>query len=108
MASNIISSNNRNWISSTYVAAGKLQEWVNKNPEKKTVDELTAGLEDTLNSMSDSEHAGVSKHLNGDAFDVQPVDTKDAKEIQDDMRNLPGATKFLDSEGGLQRWHVQF
>ena len=108
MASNIISSSNRKWISSTYVAAHRLQDWVDKNPDKKTIDDLTAGLEDTLKSMSDGERGGVSKHLSGDAFDVEPVNTKDSEVIKADMKKLPGVTKFLDSEGGLQRWHVQF
>jgi hypothetical protein len=48
----------------------------------------------------------ISKHLTGDAFDVQPV-TKNADAIKKSMRNLPGA-KFLEKEGGLVRWHVQF
>jgi predicted Ser/Thr protein kinase len=107
MASNIVSSNDRKWISNTYVAGKKLQDWVDANPDKKTVDELTSGLEATLTGMSDTEQSGISKHLSGDAFDVQPV-TKDADAIKADIKALPGLSKFLESEGGLVRWHAQF
>jgi hypothetical protein len=107
MASNIVSSNDRKWIGKTYAAAKKLQDWVDANPDKKTVDELTTGLEATLTGMSDAERGGVSKHLSGEAFDVQPV-TKDAGAIKADIKALPGLTKFLESEGGLVRWHAQF
>lgn len=107
MASNIVSSGNRKWISNTYLAGKKLQDWVDAHKDKKTVDELTVGLEETLNGMSDAERGGVSKHLSGDAFDVQPV-TKDADKIKADIKALPGLSKFLESEGGLVRWHAQF
>lgn len=107
MASNIVSSGNRKWISNTYPAGEKLQDWVDAHKDKKTVDELTVGLEETLNGMSDAERGGVSKHLSGDAFDVQPV-TKDADKIKADIKTLPGLSKFLESEGGLVRWHAQF
>jgi hypothetical protein len=107
MASNIVSSGNRKWIANTYLAGGKLQDWVDAHKDKKTVDELTVGLEETLNGMSNAERGGISKHLSGDAFDVQPV-TKDADSIKADIKALPGLSKFLESEGGLVRWHAQF
>ena len=43
----------------------------------------------------------------GEAFDVQPVD-KDADAIKKTIRGLDGLGKFLDSEGGLVRWHAEF
>jgi hypothetical protein len=49
----------------------------------------------------------ISKHLSGEAFDVQPV-KKDASKIKKTIRGLKGLTKFLDKEGGLVRWHAQF
>src|SRR5260221_727966 len=38
----------------------------------------------------------------------QQPQEKDAATIKADMAALPGATKFLEEEGGLVRWHVQF
>jgi hypothetical protein len=107
MASNIVSSNNRNWIKDTYKAAGALQSWVDSNPTKTTVAEIAKGLEGVLDAMSDEDKGKVSKHLSGDAFDVQPQ-AKDAATIKDDIKKLPGLSKFLDHEGGLERWHAQF
>src|SRR5258706_11248809 len=65
------------------------------------------GLKTVMNGMAESDRAKVSKHLSGEAFDVQPQD-KDAETIKKDIQALPGVTKFLDKEGGLVRWHVQF
>ena len=107
MASNIVSSKNRKWIEQTYKSAAKLQKWVDDNPKAEKVEEITKGLEKTMNDMSDSDLAKVSKHLTGEAFDVQPQ-KKDAEQIKKDINNLPGITKFLDHEGGLERWHAQF
>jgi len=108
MASNVVK--NRKWIEETYVASDlrtKCQEWVDKNPDKKTQSEIAEGLLSVFNSVSDAELASISKHLSGDAFDVQPVDT-DAEKIKATIRGLTGLSKFLDKEGGLVRWHAQF
>jgi hypothetical protein len=107
MAANIVSSGDRKWIEKTYASAATLQKWVDDNPNAKTVDEISAGLKGVLDAMSDADRGKVSKHLSGDAFDVQPQ-TKDADKIKAEMAALPGATKFLSQEGGLERWHVQF
>jgi hypothetical protein len=107
MASNIVKSNNRQWINDTYPSAAKLQKWVDDNPKATTVDDIAKGLETVLNAMADSDRAKISKHLSGEAFDVQPQD-KDAVTIKKDIQALPGITKFLDKEGGLVRWHAQF
>jgi hypothetical protein len=107
MASNIVSGGNRNWIKDTYVSASSLQQWVDKNPKATTVEAITKGLEDTMNGMSDADLGKVSKHLSGEAFDVQPQ-KKDSDAIKADIKALPGLSKFLDSEGGLERWHAQF
>ncbi|HMA35215.1 MAG TPA: hypothetical protein VKY74_12165 [Chloroflexia bacterium] len=107
MASNIVSSKNRNWIADTYAAAPKLQKWVDDNPKATTVDEIATGLETTMNAMSDDERGKVSKHLSGEAFDVQPQ-TTDADKIKATIKGLTGLSKFLEKEGGLVRWHAQF
>ena len=94
MASNVV--RNRKWIGETYAAgtvSNACQKWVDDNPNKKTQDEIAAGLLSVMNGATDADLAKLSKHLSGDAFDVQPVE---------------GLGKFLDQEGGLVRWHAQF
>jgi hypothetical protein len=108
MASNIVE--NRKWIEQTYANTPlrtKCQQWVDKNPNKKTQAEIAEGLLSVLNTASQSELGKFSKHLSGEAFDVQPVD-KDADVIKKTIRGLSGLDKFLDQEGGLVRWHAQF
>ncbi len=105
MAGNVVF--NRKWIGQTYLAGGKLQQWVDKHPEAKTVDAITAGLEQTMKAMPEAELLKISRHLTGKAFDVRPV-TVNAAAIKADILKLPGLHKFLEKEGGLVRWHAQF
>ena len=105
MAGNVVI--NRKWIGQTYLAGAKLQQWVDQHPEAKTVDQVTAGLEQVMNGMPDAELVRISRHLTGRAFDVRPV-TANAAAIKADTLKLPGLHKFLDKEGGLIRWHAQF
>jgi hypothetical protein len=110
MASNVVK--NRKWIEQTYARSSvqrACQQWVDDNPDMKSRAEIAEGLASVLHAATDSELAKLSKHLSGDAFDVQPVD-KDAEIIKATIRSLlrPGRDKFLDKEGGLVRWHVQF
>jgi hypothetical protein len=105
MARNVVL--NRKWIGQTYLAGGKLQQWVDKHPGAKTVDAITAGLEQTMEAMPEAELLRISRHLTGKAFDVRPV-TANAAAIKGDILKLPGLHKFLDKEGGLVRWHAQF
>ena len=105
MANNVVV--NRKWIGQTYLAGAKLQQWVDKHPEAKTVDAVTAGLEQTMKTMPEADLLKISRHLTGKAFDVRPV-TKNAAAIKADILKLPGLHKFLDKEGGLVRWHAQF
>jgi hypothetical protein len=108
MASNVVL--NRTWIKETYAsndASKACQKWVDDNPDKKTKDEIAAGLKSVMDGLTDDQLGQLSKHLSGDAFDVQPVD-KDADGIKKAIRGLPGLGKFLEKEGGLIRWHAQF
>lgn len=108
MASNVVQ--NRRWIEETYVDSSlrkKCQEWVDDNPDAVTQDAIAEGLLSVFDSVDNTELSSISKHLSGEAFDVQPVD-KDADKIKATIRGLAGLTKFLDTEGGLVRWHVQF
>jgi hypothetical protein len=83
------------------------QKWVDENNDKKTKVEVAAGLKLVLDGLTDAQLGQLSKHLSGDAFDVQPVDT-DADEIKQTIRGLTGLSKFLEQEGGPVRWHAQF
>jgi hypothetical protein len=108
MAQNVVL--NPKWIEETYAkskASQACQKWVNDNTDKKTAAEVEAGLLGVLNGLTDSELAQLSKHLSGEAFDVQPVDNDPGK-IKTTIQGLPGLKKFLDKEGGLVRWHAQF
>jgi hypothetical protein len=108
MASNVV--NNRKWIEQTYAESDlrkACQKWVDDNPKKTTQAEIAAGLVSVFDGVTDEVLGGFSKHLSGAAFDVQPV-TKDAEEIKKTIRGLKGLDKFLDTEGGLVRWHAQF
>ena len=108
MSENVIF--NRKWIEQTYartLASDSCQRWVDDNPDKTTQQEIEAGLASVIDALPDAELARLSKHLSGDAFDVQPV-IEDAEKIKATIRSLPGLKVFLDMEGGLVRWHAQF
>jgi len=108
MASNVVL--NRTWIQETYAksdASTACQKWVDDNKDKKTKQDIADGLKGVMDSLTDAQLAQLSKHLSGDAFDVQPVD-KDGAGIKAAIRALPGLGKFLEKEGGLVRWHAQF
>jgi hypothetical protein len=108
MAGNVVL--NRTWIKETYAvstASSKCQKWVDDHKDKKTKDEISAGLKEVLDDLTDAQLAQLSKHLSGEAFDVQPVET-DADAIKKTIQGLSGLSKFLEKEGGLVRWHAQF
>ena len=109
MAGNVVKK--RDWIEKTYRAndASKAcQKWVNDHPEAKTQKQIAAGLLETFEELGPK--AGqISRHLTGDAFDVQPVKDKEkADSIKKSIRELPGVKQFLEKEGGLEIWHVGF
>jgi hypothetical protein len=108
MASNVI--HNRNWIKETYVStkiSRACQKWVDDHPDETSKEDIAAGLLTVMNDHSDDQLALLSKHLSGDAFDVQPVEA-DAAAIKKTIRGLKGLDRFLEKEGGLVRWHAQF
>lgn len=101
---------NRQWIVQTYLdseASRACQRWVDAHPEATTSAAIAEGLAAVLEALPDVQAGRISKHLSGEAFDVQPV-TANAEQIKTTIRALPGMVKFLEKEGGLIRWHVQF
>jgi hypothetical protein len=107
MAGNVVKK--RDWIEKTYAsndASKACQKWVDEHPEAKTQKQVAAVLLETLKRLGPK--AGqISRHLTGDAFDVQPV-KKNPNEVKKSIKELPGVKQFLDKEGGLEIWHVGF
>ena len=110
MAGNVMQ--NRQWIEQTYAFSAlrtQCQQWVNQNPEKTTQAEIADGLLSIFDAADDAALGRFSKHLSGQAFDVQPVEEEpQASSIKASIEALPGLQTFLDKEGGLVRWHAQF
>ena len=101
---------NPSWISQTYAhnkSSQACQQWVLSNPQATTVPAIAAGLLSTMNALTDTELGQMSRHLSGDAFDIQPIEPDNAN-IKTTIRALPGLRIFLDREGGLVRWHAEF
>jgi hypothetical protein len=95
----------RSWIRDTYAhsaASVKLQAWVDAHPGAVTVDAIAAGLERVMRTLPLAELVHLSRHLTGRAFDVQPHSCPVAA-IQ-----VLSPALFLQNEGHLVRWHVQF
>jgi len=108
MASNVVK--NRKWIEGTYTdtpARDRCQGWIDAHPEAVTQTDIQIGLLAVVNVLTDNELATLSRHISGDAFDVQPV-VENADAIKADIRELEGLNKFLEKESGLMRWHAQF
>jgi len=108
MASNVVL--DRSWIGTTYKDTplrARLQAWVDSHPQAKTKDDIAAGLTSVFNAATQAEVGGFSKHLSGEAFDVQPV-VPDTSNIMVTIRGLAGLELFLEKEGQLVRWHAQF
>ncbi|MGE5171705.1 MAG: hypothetical protein ACM3JC_15185, partial [Rudaea sp.] len=109
MAQNVVK--NRHWIAETYAASAlsaRCQRWLDINAKKTSQADVQQGLLEVLQDATDTERSYLSKHLSGDAFDVQPV-TDDAEAIKRTLRKLVKPHgRFLDKEGGLVRWHAQF
>ena len=109
MAQNVVS--NRRWIERTYKSTGisrACQLWIDKPPQANTVEELQEGILQVLNLYSDNALTALSKHFSGRAFDIQPVLGASGEQIKQEIRRLPHLQKFLDHEGGLVRWHLDF
>jgi hypothetical protein len=107
MAGNI--EENRQYIEETYAAnpeSRSLQQWVDEHPEAATQAAISTGLEGIMRNWTDAQKKTLSRHFSGQAFDVQPVEDGDA--IKETIRSLPNLHLFLESRGGLTRWHADF
>jgi peptidoglycan hydrolase-like protein with peptidoglycan-binding domain len=101
---------NRQYIVRTYrdtKVCRLCQQWVDDHPSAVTAQQIAAGLLSVLDSLSDGDAGQLSRHLSGDAFDIQPV-LPDTDGIMVTIRALPGLHQFLPKEAGLDRWHAEF
>lgn len=106
MAGNILV--NRKWVEQTYAASPErdvLQKWVDDHPEAMTAAAIAAGLVGIMSTWSDAQRVKLSRHFAGLAFDVQPTSST---VLKDAIKALPNLIKFLDNEGGITIWHVEF
>ena len=96
---------NRQYIRETYTSSAlvrALQRWVDTHPEARSEAEIAAGLLRLMKAMPEGVVQGLSKHLTGRAFDVQPHScTVEAIEALEPH-------KFLQREANLVRWHVSW
>jgi len=102
---------NRKWIAETYVStpeSRELQAEVDKLGPHATAETIAHVLAALMEDWTDAQKGRVSKHFSGEAFDVQPVPGSKGEAIKAAIRKLPGLVKFLETEGGLIRWHAQF
>lgn len=109
MAENVLL--NRKWIEETYAPSSQrnaLQKWVNDHPEAVTKADIAAGLASVMAPWSDEDKLKISRHLAGLAFDLKPVAGANGVTVKKTIADLPNLRRFLDTEGGLVRWHAEF
>ena len=100
----------RRFIATTYKPSAlcqACQEWVDAHPEVRSQAAIAEGLSGVFGAVGEAEVMKFSKHLTGDAFDVEPVPSQ-AQTITSFIRRLPLLEEFLTQEGQLLRWHLQF
>lgn len=109
MAENVLL--NRKWIEETYAPSSQrtaLRKWVNDHPEAVTKADIAAGLASVMAPWSDDDKLKISRHLAGLAFDLKPVAGANGVTVKKTIADLPNLRRFLDTEGGLVRWHAEF
>lgn len=109
MAPNVVQ--NRKWIQQTYKDTPQragLQKWVDDHPAATTAAAIAAGLENVIDTWTQDQQRNFSRHISGDAFDVQPVGGDTGKKIKEAIGKLPELHWHTFEEGGLEIWHAQF
>ena len=108
MSQNIVK--NRQYVVRTYrdtLVCRRCQQWVDNHPSVVSAPEIASGLMSVFAALSDGDVGQLSRHLSGDAFDVQPV-LPDIEGIMVTIGTLKGLHQFLPKEAGLDRWHAEF
>lgn len=85
-----------------------MQRWVDDNPAANTAAAIAAGLQNVMNSWTNGQQRNFSRHITGDAFDVQPVAGVQGEKIKQAIAKLPNLNWHTFQEGGLEVWHAQF
>lgn len=109
MAANVVK--NRKWIEQTYKDTPQraaLQKWVDDHPAVTTAAGIAPGLEGVMEAWTEAQKRNFSRHLSGDAFDVQPVAGEVGTKIKEAISKLPKLNWHTFKEGGLEIWHAQF
>ena len=109
MAPNVLK--NRKWIQQTYKDTPEraaLQKWVDDNPSATTAEKISVGLMGVMNSWNETQQRNFSRHITGDAFDIQPVAGTQGDKIKQAIAKLPKLNWHTFEEGGLEIWHAQF
>lgn len=109
MAPNVV--RNRKWIEQTYKDTQQraaLQEWVDENPSATQASAVAVGLDGVMKGWSEAQQRSFSRHITGDAFDVQPVTGAQGSKIKEAITKLPKLNWNAFTEGGLEIWHAQF
>jgi hypothetical protein len=107
----------RDWVRRTYAESPvevAVCSWLDQNPSITDVAGIETGLLGVLAGFDQLELHQLSWHLSGEAFDIQPLTDESATAVTSAIRDEiiaiiqgGGSAKFLPSEGGLLRWHVQ-
>lgn len=99
---------NRKWVGQTYRKGGPIQAWIDAHPDATQADELAEGIYQLIAALPPDQQ--ISHHLlmPCPVFDIEPRIDAIGERIYQAIPTLPGLTKFLEREGGLIRWHVEF
>lgn len=112
MSKNVVRAG-RKWIAENYKASNvvaAVQRWIDSHPEAVTYMAIRTGMLVVLRQFSDLELRKLSKHLTGQAFDIEPIDGLQGQMALQTIRSVVkelGGT-FLENEGKVKVWHCQF
>lgn len=111
MAENIVAAGPK-WVEKTYLkskARDRILEWLNSNAWITTKDALAVGLSDVMDGLTNDELSKLSRHFNGEALDIKPVDGLTGQMILRTIKKLCALykLKLIEREGGLRKWHIQ-
>ena len=102
---------NPKWIEQTYAQTRivvECQDWVDRHA-KADQSAMASAFATIISLFSPEEQRRLSRHLTGEAFDMEPIVGGNAEKVIDVLRDWAQrkAGRFLTSEGGLVIWHWQ-
>lgn len=101
----------KGWLRATYKpskALDGLVAWCDAHPAIRFWGPMAQGFLSVLMKLPPDDAARISRHLGGLAFDIRPVLGAEGVAIRKTILGLPHLDLFLDHEGGLSRFHLQF